>query len=323
MVLVYSYKEMPMHKALLLALPLALAACAAQPPPQTTPMRQAQSPAQPQGMMENPVRFVPPEKGRGQTALQRLRDANREASRDVFDGYFTGAKVSFRWRDGEVYNLVLARNRTTTLNLQPGEAYNNAVFGDDRYFGLDPTWAGTKDTRAGTAGPAASQVPVIAWEAGRCTDLTLYTTWRVILLNICANGNSQAYNRIVSWTFPDDEKAMVERGLRQAVPMEAHTGVPVDQLDTRYAFVGPAIFRPNDWTAMNDGRRRTYVIPPRDLGFLPVPAVIGASGQNTPQYEVKPARQGDGSYFEIIADPPPSEIAFQYGEQILTMRRTR
>src|SRR3954470_23733150 len=111
MALVYSYKEMPMHKALLLALPLVLAACAAQPPPQTTPMRQAQSPAPPQGMMENPVRFVPPEKGRGQTALQRLRDANREASRDVFDGY---------------------------------------------------------------------------------------------LLNICANGNSQAYNRIVSWTFPDD-----------------------------------------------------------------------------------------------------------------------
>ena len=48
-------------------------------------------------------------------------DAYTQASRDVFDGYFTGAKVSFRWRDGEVYNLVLARNRTTTLNLQPGE----------------------------------------------------------------------------------------------------------------------------------------------------------------------------------------------------------
>ena len=55
------------------------------------------------------------------------------------------------------------------------------------------------------------------------------------------------------------------------------------ELDSRYAVSGPAIFRPNDWTAMNDGKRRTYVIPPKGIGFLPVPAVIGASAaHNTP-----------------------------------------
>lgn len=302
---------------------VALAGCAV-PAPTVTPMQRMGPGAAPDpGVTENPVK-VRPSKGQDRrSVLQRLRDANKEASRDVFDGYFTGAKVNFRWRDGEVYNIVLARNRTTTLVLQPGEAYNNAVFGDDRYFGLDPTWAGTKDTRAGAAGPAATQVPVIAWESGRCTDLTLYTTWRTILLNICSTGNSNAYNRVVAWTFPDDEKAAVEAGLRRGVAMEGRTGVPVDQLDTRYRFSGAAVFRASEWTAMNDGKRRTFVIPPPDLGFLPVPSVLGAGGQSTPQYDVKPARDGDGSYFEILASPPPTEIAFQYGAEIMTMRRTR
>src|SRR5689334_6623069 len=109
-----------MRPAFPLVLALAVSACATQPrqqPADLIPMKQIKTDPKPQGVDQNPIKYEPPPRDRARSALDRLREANQEASRDVFDGYFTGAKVNFRWRDGEVYNLVLAKNRTTTLNL--------------------------------------------------------------------------------------------------------------------------------------------------------------------------------------------------------------
>src|SRR3954470_20684692 len=97
------------------------------------PLPVAPKPAEPPSTEANPVKFEAVASPHAGNALARLREANKEASRSVFDGYFTGATVNFRWRPGEVYDVVLARNRTTNLALAPGEGYVNAVFGDDRY----------------------------------------------------------------------------------------------------------------------------------------------------------------------------------------------
>ena len=307
-----------------LAAALGLWACQPmQQPPivKIAPLPAAQKPAEPPSTDINPVKFEAPASGHAASVAARLRQANKEATRTVFDGYFTGATVNFRWQPGEVYDVILAKNRTTTLALAPGEGYVNAVFGDDRYFGLAQSWAGTKDTRAGGGGPAASLVPIVSWEGGHCTDLSLYTTWRVILMNVCSNGAQGAYNRAISWTFPDDEKARVEQGLKaSAVSMDRSTGVPVDQLDTRYKFDGPAAWKPGEWTAMND-RKRTYVVPPKDLPVHPVPAIMADGATNTPEYRSLPAKEGDGTYYEI--DAVPATLVFQYGDQIMTVRRAK
>src|SRR3712207_3115391 len=137
---------------------VALGGCAANlPPPELVPMQKIESAAADPGLTSNPVQYEPPQPGRARTAMQRLREANLSAERSVLDGYFTGAMVNFRWRPGEVYKVILAKNRTTTLVLQPGEAYVNAVFGDDRFFGLAPTWAGSRDTRGAVAGPRSEE----------------------------------------------------------------------------------------------------------------------------------------------------------------------
>lgn len=293
---------------------------AALPPPEMVPMKKVRTAAD-QGVTRNPVRYEGPPRGRARTPLQALREANLSAERSVLDGYFTGAVVHYRWRPGEVYKAILAKNRTTTLVLQPGEAYNNAVFGDDRFFGLAPTWAGSRDTRGALAGPAATQVPIVAFEAGRCTDLAVYTTWRTVLLDLCSNGTRGAYNKAIAWTFPEDERALIEQGMA-AVPMDAATGVPVDQLESRYEIKGPARFRPSAWTVLND-RKRTYLVPPPDLGFFPVPYIVASEGGNTAQYEVKPQQEGAGSYYVLTAPKLPSQIALQHGRDVMTIRRVR
>lgn len=311
---------------------LALAACAGRQEvpeqliavPKATPQRAA-----PQGVEGGSNRTLRPMapiyssavRNSGSSVLARLKAANAEASRDVFDGYFSGASLKFRWREGEVYNATMARNRSTTFGLYPGEGYVNAVFGDDRFFGLDTSWSGTKDTRSGAGGPASTQIPVIAYTSGHCTDLTIYTTWRTILLNLCSKGNASAYNKHITWTFPDDEAAAFAAGVSAPVPMEQVTGVPVDQLDTRYTFTGDPTLRPGEWKAMTDGRRRTYLVPPANLGFLPVPYLTAKGNGSTPQYEVKPQRSGDGSYIELISSPPPYRVVLQHGDKTMTVQR--
>jgi type IV secretory pathway VirB9-like protein len=307
------------------ALAAALGLWACQPmqqPPvvRIAPLPVAPKPAEPPSTEVNPVKFEAVASPRAGNALARLREANKEASRSVFDGYFTGATVNFRWKPGEVYDVVLARNRTTNLALAPGEGYVNAVFGDDRYFGLSQSWAGTKDTRANPGGPAASRIPIVAWEGGHCTDLTLYTTWREILMNVCSNGSASAYNKSISWTFPDDEKARVEAGLRNAVSMEPSTGIPVDQIDSHYKFDGPAEWKPAAWQAFND-HKKMYVVPPSNLPVRPVPAILADGHANTPEYRMLPAKEGDGAVYEI--DAIPDALIFQYGDQILTARRAK
>jgi hypothetical protein len=104
--------------------------------------------------------------------------------------------------------------------------------------------------------------------------------------------------------------------------MDTATGVPVDQLESRYKLEGPKHFRPDEWTALND-RKATYLVPPADLGFFPVPYILGKEGGDAAQYEVRPQQHGDGSYYVITAPQLPSAIALQHGSEIMTVRRTR
>src|SRR5688572_26961365 len=80
-----------------------------EPAPEPDPMRevtgqtvQRQPPPRAERVYQRPA------KGQKAAALNRLRMVNQEASRDVFDGYFTGATINYRWREGEIFDAILA-----------------------------------------------------------------------------------------------------------------------------------------------------------------------------------------------------------------------
>ncbi len=302
---------------------LVLTACAGPPPPptqkvQVVPLaegRKAQVvPADVVDPRQVPDMTHPKPFVDKRSEIEVLREANDSSKRTVKDGSFTRATLTYRWVPGEIYSVVATRNKVVNIKLFPSEGFLNYAFGDNRYFGLEPVWAGTRSGRAEQYGPGQTVIPVIAFEGGRCTDLTVYTTWRDIYIDICAKGNARAYNRSVEWWMPDEEReaflAQAAAGAAQATPMNEATGVPVDRLDTRYKIDGPREWRPQDWQAMSDGKV-TYVLPPADLPFRPVPTIRRKGEGNTPNYRTLPQKNGEGTYYEI--DGVPGEVIFVNG----------
>jgi len=172
-------------------------------------------------------------------------------------------------------------------------------------------------------GPAQTAVPIMPWVSGRCTDLTVYTTWRTILMNVCSTGTKKAYNRVVEWWMPGEElrrfKASLQSGEVSGPSADPATSMPLAEMKVHYK---PAkagrIWRADEWTAFNDGKR-TYVVPPTDLGFDPVPAVNTAGIAATPLFRKLPRHDGDGFYYQI--DDLPQEVSMVYGSDIMVMRR--
>jgi hypothetical protein len=305
---------------------LALTACASEPT--FTAMVEMPQPEHEEdtsdvvGPWGNPIKMVPGQPDR-RSVSAILKEANDSSLADVRDGQWQKAKLRFRWEDGTPYKIVTAKNRVTSLKLFPGEGYVNHAFGDDRHFGLEPTWAGTRDQKAMPYGPAQTSVPVIPWEAGKCTDLTIYTTWREIMVETCSVSTQSPYNRSVEWWMPGEELRLYADALKSgevaAPTMEPATGVPMAQVQAKYKpEANPDGWASKEWLAFHNGKK-TYVIPPVGLPFTPVPVVRNAGGSDTPSFRSRQRLDMQGSYFEIDALPP--EILMAHGSEMLTLRR--
>jgi len=219
---------------------------------------------------------------------------------------------------------VVAKDTTTTLKLFPGEGFVNYSYGYEN-FGpeIKATWSGTRDAKAMPYGPAQTAIPITPWVSGRCTDLTIYTTWRDILINMCATGTKKAYNKIVEWWMPGEELRRFADALASgevvAPTIEPATGIPNAEVKARYKPVNkPEGWSADEWIAFNDGKR-SYVVPPSGLPFDPVPAVRTAGVGNTVEFRKRNRLDGQGTYFQISALPP--EILMVYGAEMLTLRR--
>ena len=182
---------------------LALSACASQPQTVTAMVdRPAEEEVEDTSDVvepwNNPIKVTPGEPTPQQTDRQLLTQRLAESKRSIHDGAWKGAKLRYRWVDGETYDVVAVKDATTTLKLFPGEGFNNFSYGDEN-FGpeLKDTWSGTRDAKAMPYGPAQVSIPVTPWVKNRCTDLTIYTTLRDILINLCSTGTKKAYNKIV------------------------------------------------------------------------------------------------------------------------------
>src|SRR4051812_42545902 len=242
-------------------LPLVLAACVAQQGPKFTPMARtpAAVPADDPAATSNPLHYeIHPRPRTKAASLEALRVANASAMRTVTDGTFKGAALRMLWDDGNPTQLYVGFDRVMSIQLEPGEAYINHAIGTDHGIAIYETWAGTHRSGSQQDGPARTVIPVVGNLPGRCTDLTIYTTARILALDVCVVGRNQPYNRIVSFPFAGDDDARAAARLRaQNVPMEPRTGVPVDQLDTNWkAAGGPASWRASDWQVMSYGKGR-------------------------------------------------------------------
>lgn len=311
-----------------LAALLALAACASEPPIATLmedprPVEEAE-PADLVEPWDNPIKATAGAPIPRRSQREILASALGEAATGVDEGNWKGAKLRYRWVDGKSYDVALAKDRITTLMLFPGEGFVNYSYGDE-YFGpeLKPTWSGTRDAAAMRYGPAQTAVPITPWVTGKCTDLTVYTTWRTILMDVCATGTKKAYNRLVEWWMPGEElrrfSEALAAGAASGPAAEPATGVPHAEIKARYRPVQAADgWRADEWSAYHDGRK-TYVVPPPDLGFDPVPAVRVAGDGATPLFRSRPRADREGSYFQI--DARPEEVVMVHGSDTLVLRR--
>lgn len=308
---------------------LALSACASQQPTVTAMVEQPDA-VEEEDMSDvvepwsNPIKTTPGNPGPRMTVSDILRQADKSSTRGVSDGAWKGAKLRYRWVDGESYDVVVAKDRTTTFKLFPGEGFNNYSYGDDN-FGpeLKATWSGTRDAKAMPFGPAQTAIPLVSWVSHGCTDLTIYTTWRDILVNVCAVGKNKPYNRLVEWWMPGEELRRYADALASgevaAPTIEPSTGIPNAEVKSRYKPVNaPDGWSSDEWVAFHDGRK-TYVVPPAGLPFEPVPAARDNGSGNTVMFLKRNRLDGQGTYFQIAALPP--EILMVHGSDMLTLRR--
>lgn len=310
---------------------LAVCGCASEPP--LIPMQEqtdAPETVEPVDVVEpwsNPLKITKGLPTVTRTAQEIIREQNAASRVGVDRGAWKGAKLRYRWVDGESYDITVAKDRTTSLVLFPGEGFNNYSYGDEN-FGpeLEATWAGTRDAKAMPYGPGQTSIPIVPWVGRGCTDLTVYTTWRIILANVCSVPKNAPYNRIVEWWMPGEELRRFSDALASgevsAPTIEPATGVPHVEVEARYKPNGqaPDGWLAEEWTAFNDGER-TYVIPPPGLPFNAVPVVRNAQDGDTPLYRMRSRLDGEGTYYQISA--LPSEIIMSHGDETMTLRRTK
>lgn len=328
--LLTSLPEEIMKALLPIAALLALAACAT--PPTVTAMVEQEmqdEELEPVDVVEpwsNPIKVIPGKPTPQQTDRQLLTQQNAISKRSIHDGAWKGAKLRYRWVDGETYDVVAVKDATTTLKLFPGEGFNNYSYGDENFGApLEDTWSGTRDAKAMSYGPAQTAIPITPWVSGKCTDLTIYTTWRDILINLCSTGTKKAYNKIVEWWMPGEELRRFADALAtgevSAPTIEPSTGIPNAEVKARYKPVNaPEGWDAEEWIAFNDGKR-TFVVPPVGLPFEPVPAVRSGGAGDTPEFRKRNRLDGQGTYFQVAALPP--EILMVHGADMLTLRRMK
>ncbi len=307
---------------------LALSACASEPVitamVEQPALEEEGEPADVVGPWGNPIKVTPGEPAPRRTISQIIQEANAGAERSARDGAWKGAKLRYRWVDGDTYDVVVAKDTTTTLKLFPGEGFNNYSYGKED-FGpeIKSTWSGTRDAKAMSYGPAQVAVPISPWASHGCTDLTIYTTWRDIVINLCVTQNKKAYNKLVEWWMPGEELRhfadALANGEVSAPTIEPATGVPNAEVKARYkATNAPDGWSAGEWVAFNDGKR-TYVVPPSGLPFDPVPAVRSGGVGNTVEFRKRARLDGQGAYFQIAA--LPAEILMVHGAEMLTLKR--
>ena len=269
-----------MKYALAMATALAGSASAlAQPaPPATPPLPAATSmPSNPAPPIAVPVPSVPVavatvhrRKARPSAAEQRVRSANRSATREPLTYGFVNAVQVYPFNDGVLYRLLAAPERITDIALQPGETIVSVAAGDTVRWTVG-------DTTSGAGADRRVHILVKPFAAGLSTNLVITTDRRTYHLQLASTAGTAMAG--ISWTYPNDELIAIRRqqsDARAAMPIAS--GLAIDSLNFAYRITGddPA-WRP--LRAFDDGRQ-TFIEFPASIavGEAPPLFVMGDQG---------------------------------------------
>lgn len=209
-----------------------------------------------------------------------IRAANAEAlAPSRADGFVNAAQV-FSFEQSRVYEVWTAPMRITALTLEPGERIINKAAGDTERWMIG-------DTTSGEGATLQSQILIKPFRSGIATNMVIATNRRMYLLSLQAGESTEAFNAVVTWTYPSplpNEGAPVGTTESPAIPPVA-SPVPspnIATLNQNYRIRAGWWGRP-DWTpiSVSDDGRQTFITFPDTLGSTEAPPlfVIGEDGQ--------------------------------------------
>jgi type IV secretion system protein VirB9 len=167
-----------------------------------------------------------------------------------------------------LYQVYVAVPNATTILLQPGEYFHQAVIGDKG------KWS-TSEIAAGSSAGERGGVVVNCTEPGARSNLTIAASKRVYLLDLHCTAST--YHAQVSWTYPEDRGPGVLKGARPTP--EASVAPPVVRADAPSGMLYTVTSnRPVGWlpTHVYDTGvqgKQTYIVFPPALGVTDAPVL--------------------------------------------------
>ena len=280
-------------KSAAVALPVSLAACAAQPrhleaPYDELTFEQAlpePEPAKPVEVVEVPkplplpgqLKPVPSKKSDDGKIppKQAVAKANQAARIEPTRAGYINAIQVYPWTEGALYRLYASPEKVSTIALQQGEELIDVSTGDTVRWVIG-------DTLSGQGAGRRVHILVKPTLPDLQTNLVVLTDRRAYHVELVST--SETYMASVSWTYPTDSLIALRKQNATAAEDEqriADRGVRLDNLNFRYRIEGDdPPWRP--LRAFDDGRK-VYIQMPSGLpqGEAPPLFVAGADGRPT------------------------------------------
>jgi P-type conjugative transfer protein TrbG len=125
---------------------------------------------------------------------------------------------TYTYMEGALYQAAVAVNTATTILLQPGEYFSQAVIGDKAKWSTSEVTAGSRTGERGG-------VVVNCTEVGARSNLMIAASKRVYLLELRCNAST--YHAQISWTYPEDNGPGVLTGQKPVVHPVTQPVAPV------------------------------------------------------------------------------------------------
>lgn len=205
------------------------------------------------------------------TGPDAIRAANAEAlAPSRADGFVNAAQV-FGYETGRVYEVWTAPMRITTITLETGERIISKAAGDTERWMIGDTTSGEGDTQQ-------VQILIKPFRAGIATNMVITTNRRMYLLSLKAGESTEAFNALVTWTYPAPlipPTPVVTAEPTATAEDTAALPPPAATLNRDYRIRAGWWGRP-DWTpvAVADDGRQTFITFPDSLGTSEAPPLF-------------------------------------------------
>lgn len=193
---------------------------------------------------------------------QRVRAANRQATRGPQTRAFVNAVQVYPFSEGVLYRLFAAPERLTDIALQPGETIVSVAAGDTARWTVG-------DTTSGSGEAKRAHIFVKPFAAGLSTNLVIATDRRIYRIQL--ESTDKVAMAALAWTYPQDELIALRPAATPAATRLA-TELAVERLNFAYTISGD---RPG-WRplrAFDDGRQ-TYLEFPRSFAVGEAPPLF-------------------------------------------------